>query len=136
MLLTQFIYLLPFIWFHPDSILQIVYRVFPFNRGLFEDKVANFWCTTNILIKYREILTDASQLSKLALIATLLTTIPINLLIFYKIKTATNNTKKANTEVTPVIIIIIIIITIEYCCYDLWICFKCIIILFIFLSGS
>ncbi|KGT63486.1 alpha-1,3-glucosyltransferase [Candida albicans L26] len=100
-LLTQFIYLLPFIWFHPDSVLQIVYRVFPFNRGLFEDKVANFWCTSNILIKYCEILTDASQLSKLALIATLLTTIPINLLIFYKIKTATNNTKKANTEVTP-----------------------------------
>ena len=100
MLLTQFIYLLPFIWFHPDSILQIVYRVFPFNRGLFEDKVANF-CTTNILIKYREILTDASQLSKLALIATLLTTIPINLLIFYKIKTAQQQHQESKYRSNP-----------------------------------
>ncbi|CAX40205.1 Dolichyl pyrophosphate Man9GlcNAc2 alpha-1,3-glucosyltransferase, putative [Candida dubliniensis CD36] len=98
--ITQFIYLLPFIWFHPDSILQIVYRVFPFNRGLFEDKVANFWCTTNILIKYREIFTDASQLSKLTLIATLLATIPINLLIFYKIKTSNKPVTRKSAETT------------------------------------
>lgn len=82
--LTQVVYLIPFIWFHPQSVLQILIRVFPFNRGLFEDKVANFWCTTNILIKYREII-DGSQLSKLALIATLLTTIPINIYLFIKI---------------------------------------------------
>ncbi|EMG48144.1 hypothetical protein G210_1341 [Candida maltosa Xu316] len=42
-ILTQFVFLLPFIitqdW---ESIGQMVIRVFPFNRGLFEDKVANF----------------------------------------------------------------------------------------------
>lgn len=81
---TQVVYLIPFIWFHPQSLVQILIRVFPFNRGLFEDKVANFWCTTNILVKYREII-DGSQLSKLALIATLLTTVPINVYLFIKI---------------------------------------------------
>ncbi|RCK59599.1 Dolichyl pyrophosphate Man9GlcNAc2 alpha-1,3-glucosyltransferase [Candida viswanathii] len=82
--LTQFIYLLPFIWYHPQSVLQILIRVFPFNRGLFEDKVANFWCTTNIIVKHREII-DSAQLSKLALIATLAATVPINIYLFIKI---------------------------------------------------
>ncbi|AGO11264.1 AaceriACR004Wp [[Ashbya] aceris (nom. inval.)] len=35
------------------AILQSVHRVFPFERGLFEDKVANFWCVTNVLVKYK-----------------------------------------------------------------------------------
>lgn len=36
-----------------DSILQVFVRMFPFNRGLFEDKVANFWCAISVLIKIR-----------------------------------------------------------------------------------
>jgi len=35
--------------------LQIFQRVFPFGRGLWEDKVANTWCATNILIKWRSL---------------------------------------------------------------------------------
>ena len=34
---------------------QIFHRVFPFGRGLWEDKVANTWCATNILIKWRSL---------------------------------------------------------------------------------
>ena len=34
---------------------QIFYRVFPFGRGLWEDKVANAWCATNIFIKWRQL---------------------------------------------------------------------------------
>jgi alpha-1,3-glucosyltransferase len=34
---------------------QVIYRVFPFGRGLWEDKVANTWCATNILIKWRSL---------------------------------------------------------------------------------
>ncbi|CAI5755618.1 unnamed protein product [Candida verbasci] len=82
-LITQFIYVLPFAATNPESLKQIVIRVFPFNRGLFEDKVANFWCTTNTLLKYRNLNLGLSQLS---LIATLLATIPVNCYIFYKIK--------------------------------------------------
>lgn len=28
-------------------------RIFPFNRGIFEDKVANFWCASNVLMKWK-----------------------------------------------------------------------------------
>jgi alpha-1,3-glucosyltransferase len=38
-----------------DGPLQIFRRVFPFGRGLWEDKVANTWCATNTLIKWRAI---------------------------------------------------------------------------------
>ncbi|KAF7977800.1 hypothetical protein HWV62_2711 [Athelia sp. TMB] len=27
--------------------------IFPFNRGLFEDKVANFWCSSNVVFKWK-----------------------------------------------------------------------------------
>ena len=30
---------------------QVIHRMFPFKRGLFEDKVSNFWCATNLIIK-------------------------------------------------------------------------------------
>ncbi|KAH7915868.1 glycosyltransferase family 57 protein [Hygrophoropsis aurantiaca] len=33
-----------------STILAPVSRIFPFARGLFEDKVANFWCFTNVLL--------------------------------------------------------------------------------------
>ncbi|KAJ3555109.1 hypothetical protein NM688_g2762 [Phlebia brevispora] len=35
------------------SILAPISRIFPFARGLFEDKVANFWCASNIVFKWR-----------------------------------------------------------------------------------
>ncbi|THH10478.1 hypothetical protein EW145_g1304 [Phellinidium pouzarii] len=35
------------------SILDPITRIFPFARGLFEDKVANFWCASNIIFKWR-----------------------------------------------------------------------------------
>ncbi|EKM79278.1 hypothetical protein AGABI1DRAFT_74153 [Agaricus bisporus var. burnettii JB137-S8] len=35
-------------------ILNPISRIFPFNRGLFEDKVANFWCASNVVLKWRE----------------------------------------------------------------------------------
>lgn len=86
-LATVNVILLPFIWANPNEVsknlYQIITRVFPFNRGLFEDKVANFWCTTNILIKYRKIFTN-EQLTKLSLILTILSILPSNLLLFYK----------------------------------------------------
>jgi alpha-1,3-glucosyltransferase len=35
---------LPFIMAGQESVLQVLHRLFPFARGVFEDKVANFWC--------------------------------------------------------------------------------------------
>lgn len=37
------------------AILDPVTRIFPFSRGLFEDKVANFWCFSNIVLKWRNL---------------------------------------------------------------------------------
>lgn len=36
-----------------SAILDPVTRIFPFNRGIFEDKVANFWCASNVVVKWR-----------------------------------------------------------------------------------
>lgn len=87
-IISQLVILIPFIN-NPKNLLQILYRVFPFNRGLFEDKVANFWCTTNIIIKYKQII-DSQQLSRLSLIATVLSILPINLVLFYKLRYSKN----------------------------------------------
>jgi alpha-1,3-glucosyltransferase len=31
---------------------QVLHRLFPFARGLYEDKVANVWCATSVLVKW------------------------------------------------------------------------------------
>lgn len=84
---TQAVILIPFLLGEQplSTLTQIVVRVFPFARGLFEDKVANFWCVLNVVIKYKTMFT-AADLSKLALLATLALIIPINALLFYKLK--------------------------------------------------
>ncbi|TFK17406.1 glucosyltransferase Alg6 [Coprinopsis marcescibilis] len=33
-------------------VLHPITRIFPFGRGLFEDKVANFWCASNVVVKW------------------------------------------------------------------------------------
>ncbi|KDQ62345.1 glycosyltransferase family 57 protein [Jaapia argillacea MUCL 33604] len=38
----------------PTCILDPITRMFPFNRGLFEDKVANFWCASDVVLKWRK----------------------------------------------------------------------------------
>ena len=35
------------------GVLDPISRIFPFNRGIFEDKVANFWCATNVVVKWK-----------------------------------------------------------------------------------
>jgi alpha-1,3-glucosyltransferase len=62
-------------WYYPviQQTAQLLFRVFPFSRGLFEDKVANFWCSLNVLIKLKsypiELLQRASLLATLGAIA-------------------------------------------------------------------
>ncbi|EFZ00788.1 ALG6, ALG8 domain (glycosyl transferase family 58) protein [Metarhizium robertsii] len=65
-----------------EQMIQMVYRIFPFSRGLFEDKVANFWCAMNVVVKLRNLPTDLLQ--KAALGATLLSIIPPNLVLFIR----------------------------------------------------
>lgn len=38
-----------------ENVTHIIHRMFPFARGLYEDKVANFWCISNVFYKWYEI---------------------------------------------------------------------------------
>ncbi|KTW29310.1 hypothetical protein T552_01265 [Pneumocystis carinii B80] len=55
-----------------NGILQCIHRLFPFQRGLWEDKVANAWCVLNTIIN--------------SSIATLISILPPCLIIFLKPK--------------------------------------------------
>lgn len=35
------------------SFLQVVHRIFPIYRGIFEDKVSNVWCIVNVFVKIK-----------------------------------------------------------------------------------
>lgn len=55
--------------------LQVLSRLAPFERGIYEDYVANFWCTTSVLVKWKRIFTIKS-LKLLSLGATVSTCLP------------------------------------------------------------
>ncbi|KAM9848547.1 dolichyl pyrophosphate Man9GlcNAc2 alpha-1,3-glucosyltransferase [Aulostomus maculatus] len=66
-----------------NQALQVVRRIFPVARGLFEDKVANTWCSLNVLIKIRSFLSSDSQLY-LSLACTLLAVLPSSIRLLTK----------------------------------------------------
>lgn len=84
-----------------SAILDPITRIFPFNRGLFEDKVANFWCATNVVLKWR-LWTSQGILIKLSTALTALGFLPaVGTLLFsgYKLQVQTTTThKKVTTD--------------------------------------
>ncbi len=52
-------FLLPF----PSLITHVGIRIFPLARGVFEDKVANVWCASNVVIKWKKVF-DAAGMAK------------------------------------------------------------------------
>ena len=46
---------------------QVIHRIFPFHRGLFEDKVANFWCALHTFRKLHHYPKELLQQASLAL---------------------------------------------------------------------
>lgn len=74
-IITFTIIWLPFLkdW---NTFLHTILRLFPFNRGVFEDKVANVWCTINVLYKLRNIFTN-EQLAQICLVITTIAVLPI-----------------------------------------------------------
>ncbi|KAK0670383.1 family 57 putative glycosyltransferase [Cercophora samala] len=77
-------YLDPKAFYYPivEQLVQMVHRVFPFARGLFEDKVANFWCALNVVVKIKHL--PAELLQRFSLIATLASIIPPNLILLVR----------------------------------------------------
>lgn len=68
---------LPFLTGLP-MILQVLHRLFPFARGIFEDKVANMWCSLSVLIKIKRVLSQ-TQIIKLSTWSTLTACLPSSL---------------------------------------------------------
>ncbi|KAK4756931.1 hypothetical protein SAY87_007058 [Trapa incisa] len=58
-----------------DAIFGVVSRLAPFERGIYEDYVANFWCATSIIIKWKRLFMTQS-LKLLSLVATVSTFLP------------------------------------------------------------
>jgi len=63
----------PLIQPHPTP--QVVHRIFPLRRGLYEDYLANWWCATSVLIKWKA-LAAASALAPACAALTLLAASP------------------------------------------------------------
>lgn len=62
---------------------QVVTRVFPFNRGIFEDYVANFWCTLNVLVKIKTLM-EPPMLARYCLLLTAAFSLPCGLHLYVK----------------------------------------------------
>lgn len=71
-------------WYFPllQQSTQLIHRIFPFSRGLFEDKVANFWCAANILYKLKS--HPIAQLQRISLLFTLASILPTCVILFLR----------------------------------------------------
>ncbi|XP_057462395.1 probable dolichyl pyrophosphate Man9GlcNAc2 alpha-1,3-glucosyltransferase [Actinidia eriantha] len=58
-----------------NSFLEVLSRLAPFERGIYEDYVANFWCTSSVLIKWKILFTIPS-LKLLSFVATISASLP------------------------------------------------------------
>lgn len=71
-------------WYFPPvrQLAQAIHRIFPFARGLFEDKVANLWCAIHTFHKLH--IYDSSTVQRLALTATATAILPASTILFFR----------------------------------------------------
>lgn len=66
------------IWFpfltSKESFFQVLHRLFPIARGIFEDKVSNIWCAVNIFYKLHEI-SDKLLMAKICIFCVLISSV-------------------------------------------------------------
>lgn len=79
---TFAVVLLPFLT-SLEQLKHVAVRMFPVDRGLYEDKVANFWCISSIFIKWRQLFTT-DFLVYCCGIATIMSSLPACCKIFRK----------------------------------------------------
>ncbi|KAI9344927.1 glycosyl transferase [Obelidium mucronatum] len=64
-----------------SNLLQVIHRIFPVDRGLYEDKVANFWCAISVLVKVKKLF-PVETLVRFSIIATLIGVLPTSINLF------------------------------------------------------
>ncbi|KRF78177.1 uncharacterized protein Dvir_GJ15406, isoform B [Drosophila virilis] len=64
-----------------DATAQVLYRLFPLGRGVFEDKVANFWCSINVIYKLKKHIVN-HEMALICIGTTLLAVLPTNVQLF------------------------------------------------------
>lgn len=69
----------------PNQLQQILIRVFPVWRGLYEDKVANVWCVANVVIKLRSRF-DMQTLLRMSTLATCVGFLPSCIHLFVNVR--------------------------------------------------
>jgi alpha-1,3-glucosyltransferase len=81
-IITFFVIWFPFL-INVNLIVQVLHRLFPLARGVFEDKVSNVWCCLNVVYKFRTAFTNL-QMAKLCLVVTLLAVLPSSMDILFR----------------------------------------------------
>ncbi|XP_017042947.2 probable dolichyl pyrophosphate Man9GlcNAc2 alpha-1,3-glucosyltransferase [Drosophila ficusphila] len=64
-----------------QAALQVLHRLFPVARGVFEDKVANVWCAVNVVWKLKKHFHN-DQMALICIGCTLIAALPTNALLF------------------------------------------------------
>ncbi|CAN4079989.1 unnamed protein product [Withania somnifera] len=59
---------------------EVLSRLAPFERGIYEDYVANFWCTTSVIVKWKRLF-STQALRILSLVSTVSTCLPSMVLL-------------------------------------------------------
>lgn len=67
-----------------DNISQLVHRLFPIKRGVFEDKVSNIWCFVNVFVKLKDVYTN-EEMARMCLVATAAAALPSCIDLFLRI---------------------------------------------------
>nr|XP_022905027.1 dolichyl pyrophosphate Man9GlcNAc2 alpha-1,3-glucosyltransferase [Onthophagus taurus] len=71
----------PFI-FSLNDLFQVIHRLFPLARGVFEDKVSNFWCFLNIFYKLKRFC--QAEMVRICTITTLIAVLPSSIDLFVR----------------------------------------------------
>ncbi|XP_004537909.1 probable dolichyl pyrophosphate Man9GlcNAc2 alpha-1,3-glucosyltransferase [Ceratitis capitata] len=82
-----------------NSILEVVGRLFPIGRGVFEDKVSNFWCAINVVYKVKDKLLN-QQMAILCFGLTAAFVLPINIHLFFNKRKETFILSLVNTAMS------------------------------------